>query len=128
MSAFIVSDKHISGMVKSVAYSNRVNYHWNGKLYNIPNDIDELGQKLLDENYRSVNYRYSEVKEPHQFAMQRVERLSAVQIIKLCDCYNYQACETNDYKDSEAKAIMTAIRERAIRKLAGYSEASWELI
>jgi hypothetical protein len=39
--------------------------------------------------------------------------LVATQIVKACDCYDYQACETNDYDQSEAAALVDRVREEA---------------
>ncbi len=50
-----------------------------------------------------------------------------VEIIKACDCYDYQSCETPDWKDTEAYAIMQMLRKRAIYSLPGYEEAAWEI-
>jgi len=89
---------------------------------------DEQGQALVDQNYRSVNHRYHEDAEPYQFRWRPfLPRLSPVEIIKACNCYRYQSCETPDFKETEAYAIMTALRERAIIHLPGYEEAAWEI-
>lgn len=130
MSAFVVNDETISGMLKGKDFGaypgNGLAYYWNGTMHYFNGHTQEIGQKLLDENYRSVNYRYSEDTQPRRFR-ERVlnHRVSVVEVIKLCDCYDYQSCETPDWPETEAHAIMTALRERAIRNLPGYDDAPW---
>ena len=50
-----------------------------------------------------------------------------VEIIKLCDCYDYQSCETRDWETTEAFAICAALRAAAIDSLPGYEDAPWGL-
>lgn len=38
----------------------------------------------------------------------------ATQIVMACQCFDYQACETDDYEDSEAARFVRAVRVRAI--------------
>jgi hypothetical protein len=51
-----------------------------------------------------------------------------VDVIKACHGYIYQACEADDWKDTEAHAIINAIEGAAIRSLPGYQDSSaWSL-
>lgn len=86
-----------------------------------------MGQILWDENYRSVNYRYDEDYSAPTFKVDPYVKMSAVETVKLCDCYNYQTCEAPDWKETEAYAIMQAVREAAISALPGMSEAPWTI-
>jgi hypothetical protein len=45
----------------------------------------------------------------------------------LCDCYAYQACETSDWHETEAYAIMQYLKQRAIRNLPGYDDAKGDI-
>lgn len=58
MSAFIVSHKHINALV-SAMLDAQVSY-WDGhtRIYVTRHNAEEVGRILLDENVRSVNYRY----------------------------------------------------------------------
>jgi len=131
MSAFIVCDEHISAMLQAVNLSRHAgdgaSYRWNGEARYFGGNTRDIGQKLVDENYRSVNYRYDEAHKPHTFTFKLTKEHSPAGIIKACDCYNYQSCETPDWRESEAHAIMRALRERAIRFLPGYDEAPWAI-
>lgn len=128
MSAFVVSNETVTGMLEGAKHfigHNGLYYYWNDEVHYFAGHTKEIGQILVDENYKSVNYRYSEETPSHQFAVMPIRHLSHVEILKLCDCYTYQACETPDWEESEAYAIVQAIRARVIHTLPGYDEAPW---
>jgi hypothetical protein len=96
----------------------------------------EIGRKLLTENERSVNHRYpgdddlpgtiGEEAAGYTFRPW-AKAPDAIAILKGCDCFDYQACETDDYRASDAFRIIDAIRARAISRLPGYTNApGWE--
>jgi hypothetical protein len=132
MSAFIVGDEHISAMLKAANLcgpGGGRSYYWNGEGTAFLSNIQVIGQKLVDENYRSVNSRYESDNEPRQFTRKIFNRkIEPVEIIKACDCYIYQSCESPDWQESEAYAIVQVLREMAIKALPGYNEAQWEVI
>ncbi len=133
MSAFVVSDKTIAGMLQATRQDHYGVYvYWNNESKRIHNhDTSVAAQVLVDENYRSVNYRSGlyghETVESHTYSDPYVEPLELIQIIKLCNCYAYQSCETDDWKETEAYAICDALKETAIRALPGYENAEWEI-
>jgi len=131
MSAFTVSEEHITAMVNSTtpSYSgDGAAYRWNGKTVYFGGNRNEIAQKLWDENFRSVNYRYNEnVEAPVYHGARAPRRFSPIEIVKLCHSYNYQSCETPDWEETEAYAISKAIESRAIRNVAGYDEALWSI-
>jgi len=126
MSAFIVSDETITAMLQIASYSDEC-YYWNEEHRLIGGRTTEIGQKLLDENYRAVNYKYSEDSEPHKYQHASIRHYEPVEIIVLCNCYRCRGDGTEDWEQSEAFAIWTALREKAIRKLPGYDAAAWGL-
>lgn len=88
-----------------------------------------VGAMLLAENMRSVNFRYreDEIEEPYQFVKLHGTPNPLI-VLKALDCYEYQACEHDDWADSEAHAFCEALRHRAIQCLPGYSDApGWEV-
>ncbi len=54
--------------------------------------------------------------------------LPPVSILKMCDCLEYQSCETEDWEKSVAFALLTAIRKAAIHTLPGYDDAPWDYV
>jgi hypothetical protein len=94
--------------------------------------LQAIGQVLVDENYRSVNARYrGEYGQPHKFVMnmgfKHHRKMSAVEVLALCNCYDYQACESDDYETTKAHGLTDYIRHIAIRELPGYDDAPWGL-
>jgi hypothetical protein len=88
----------------------------------------KIGQLLADENAVSVGYRYADpttqaVVYGNHHHPARV--YSAVEVIKSCNCYEYQSCEHPGWGKSLAKLLVDAIRTRAINNLPGYEEAEW---
>jgi len=129
MSAFTVSDKHISALVNYP--KNDGYYYWNNQPHYFNGTRGAIGQILVNENYRSVNARYDEQAQAPEFeydsSSRRGDIYSAVQIIKACQCYAYQACETDDWESTEAYAIIETIKAEAIHRLPGYDTADWEI-
>ena len=94
----------------------------------------EYARILLAENIRSVEYLYSDANDmigDRDIAVSCEEyhggryRFAPVQILKLCDCLDYQSCEPNDWQDSAAFELLERIRHAAIRTLPGYDDAEW---
>lgn len=132
MSAFVVNNHHINAMLqvaRPMFHQSQLTYTWEDQRHIIFGHSEKVGQKLVDENVRSTNYCYQEDRLPYQFHHDPfIPEYTPVEIIKACNCYSYQACETPDWEKTEAHAIMTALRERAIRQLPGYEEATWEIV
>lgn len=143
MSAFVVGHDHIDALL-TFAMSGRhgsASYRANGRrVYITRENATEVGRILLTENERSVYHRYpdcgpgsdntpgtiGEDAQTYEFRAW-VGALSAVSIIKGCSCFDYQACETDDYEDSLAAEIIRGIRDHALSRLPGYDEApGWE--
>ena len=130
MSAFIVSEKHITAMINSMIphYSgDSTGYYWDRKTHYFNGNSQEIGQKLLEQNYRSVNSRYGKSIEAPVYKGILSRTRSPIEIIKACHCYNYQSCETDNWQYTEAYAISKAIEAAAVRRIAGYEEANWEI-
>jgi len=146
MSATIVDHDHIDALLTfaSSEPNNPVTYIIHSVGVEITHhNATEIGRILLTENERSVRHRYPNVtpddlpgltiEENGQAALYEfkpwVMELSPLWILKACDCFDYQASETDDYAASIAHKIVMAIRMRAIGRLPGYENCpGWELI
>lgn len=130
MSAFIVNDYHVNALV-SYGVANRAQY-WSDKnrqwVYFNDETAPALASRIYRANVCSVNRRYGERTRAAGFKFQPVSigHLSAADIIRACDCLDYQSCETDSWDRSEAKKTLWAIREKAIQALATCSRA-WHL-
>ena len=134
MSAYIVNDKTVSVIVKAFEIY-KVNYIGEG-YEDLIDDLDKrrqsLGQSLVDQNYRSVNYRYIDQMTPHKFAFTDINlmvngKLDTGLIVGCIDCYNYQACETDDYWQSHIYHSLRWLKDTILKqyiKQDGF-EISW---
>ena len=120
MSAWFVSDKEIN-VLASV-------YHTH---YRVEDTTYEATCKLFrDQNIKSLKARYGKFNGTHKIVANLIpeaEWPDTITILKLCDYYDYQSCETSDYKDTKAANLINTIRGDLIGNLPGYSEAPWGL-
>jgi len=128
MSAFTVTNTHINALVRyasrhkiTVAYGNPT------MRLNVSAHEQEVAQLLLDENIKSVNYRYSETETGYIEYDRGAPILSAIQAIKAAQCLRYQSCEHPTYEGSIAQLLVEAIISDAIPRLEGYNEAQWAI-
>jgi hypothetical protein len=125
MSAFLCSDNHINALVE-YAFSDRDDYIYLRHRFGAA-DKQALAELLYNENWRSLRTRYNDPETGPGITYRPRPLLDAITILKLCDCYDYQACETEDYDTTRAAKAINFIRHKAIRALPGYEEAPWGL-
>lgn len=133
MSCKLIPEAHITKLMayamSLVGTEHEVHVWYNGAWHRVDYEIvDDIGQVLIDENYRSVNANYEthyeppQYKYPYTFQPKRV--LTPVEAIKACDAYTYQWCD-KEYEQTYAHAIAKAIYLMASFRLPGYEEATW---
>ena len=139
MSAFIVEKTHINFLVHAAALLSRNTFTWYWEGRKRLEDFDPAGQLLWEENIRSVQFRYpsiprEELPGPIGESFEYVHenqlfssKINPVAVLKAITGYSYQACETDDWKESEAHAFVESLKSLAISKLPGYEEAEWEV-
>jgi hypothetical protein len=99
---------------------------------------DLIANVLYKENIRSVLHRYQNddldsapgpIDKPMSIKTGDWSPLKLcvkpIEILKACDCLEYQSCETDDYYETPAYEILNMIRKAAIQALPGYDEAPW---
>jgi len=147
MSAYVVHPEHIRVLVwagihfthpgsdltwyvpnpEEVIYQEGVKTQF-GRTYRQLNrrTAETVGQLLLDENVRSVNYRYDE-GETYIYKHDKPVHTnwSPVEVLSAIACYEYQACETPEWQYSEARTFCDALRSALVAKLPGYDKAPW---
>ncbi len=151
MSAYIVDLDHIAYLVQAgtsrVLGMEHVGLSW---VWNIDREAgthdrealragdweqaQRVGQMLWDENVKSVQARYPGDRElpgpigcDYQYPEDTAwfHNIDPMQVLKACDCYEYQSCEHDRWPTSEAKAYVDALRARAWTSLPGYDDAAW---
>lgn len=129
MSAYIVSPDHITALLAGFAAQRRLR-----RCTPLSNEeLTEIGQQLLLENCRSVAYRYDKAVDVcwqnyrfnPKYAFNPPVRLTS-QLLKLCDCIEYQSSERDDWYGSAAFRKLNEIRGVLISSLPGYDDGPWE--
>lgn len=145
MSAWIVSHAHIDALLTFVE-QEKISLPLSGT----PTDAiaikgggaTAIGRILLAENLRSVLHRYPNDTEetcpgtegetvagytfkPFKDLPNMPSGQACVWVLKACHCLDYQCCETDDWKETQAFRILETIESAAIRRLPGYNEAPW---
>ena len=95
-----------------------------------PEELDALGQVLLDENYRSVNARYRESDKAEKFVFGRSKtdrnagfsKIELAQVFATVANYEYQASETDDFEASEAYSFTSRLVRKAGESLRTQDE------
>jgi len=119
MSAFIVNKKHIDYILSTNLYSKYENATME--------KLNAIGQELVNENFKSVNYRYHENNQPYKYYFQPVLNFNPIQALKAVNCLDYQSCEHPTWENSNAKKILESIKNSLITMLPGYDDFQWEI-
>ncbi len=142
MSAFLTSPEHRNAMLHFLRVKGSHQYR-DLKIYRDNQEPVNFGpwheektwleaaRVLYSENIRSLMARYKDAEnDPFneaEFASPLMSQkpLAPVEAIKACDCYDYQSCETDNYKQSVACALVEMVRAVAVSALPGYDKAGW---
>ncbi len=105
MSAYVVSDKAISTIVKTLVLTGTLQ----------PVEAVSFGQMMLNLNTHSVNVRYQESSPAHAFEYSEPELnindpKTQIQVIVCIDEYEYQSCEFAEYYETMVHTVLKAIK------------------
>jgi hypothetical protein len=135
MSAFIVNHKHIDALVSAMLDAHMSYWDGHNRVYVTRANAEEIGRILLEENVRSVLYRYGgRIGDDEKQAaasycfVYALRSRSPVQIIKAVHCLDYQSCETTDWETTLAWRICQALLSNTTSRLPGYEAAAWEIV
>ena len=140
MSAYIVDKAHVDALVRA-GVDHRSQYFVDGEparwVSVTREERDRIGQMLTDANVASVSYRYPDDSltdlpgplsawwiVPYRYSP-RGPILSPVQGLKAIDGFDYQACETPDWRSSEAYAFLQGLRDTLIRSTTSRRLRRW---
>ena len=128
MSAFVVTDQHINALVRYASrHSITVYEPMQDIRFTVKGHEGIAASLLLDQNVKSVNYRYDENEKATIIYNPAAPVLTAIQAIKAAQCLKYQSCETPDFEESFACKLLDNIIADAIPRLDGYNEAAWAI-
>lgn len=108
MSAFIVNDNTINAVLGFADQYDLNQFECK--------DFSALGQLLVDENYRSTNYLYSEDATPHSFVYSRYT-VPATAALQHLSCIEYQLCEPEDWETTLAFRLCARLRKNMVSQL-----------
>ncbi len=127
MSAFVVSEAHIdalvlTGLALAAADPQLRPLRWPTSEEGVgtltPATAQRTGTMLYAENTRSVNHRYTESFPPPPYILQPMPFTpNPTVLLKVIRCYEYQACETDDWPFSEAASFCRQLRIRLLRHI-----------
>lgn len=117
MSAYVVNDNTIRAVL---GYAEAGDLRAMGV-----NSLDALGQILIDENRRSVNYRYNETEAADPFVY-KPYKVAPIQAAKFIICIDYQSCETPGWDRTRAHALLFRLLQNIVRKLGSYESCAWD--
>jgi hypothetical protein len=132
MSAYLVNPKHIQAIVA-----------WADNHGAVPNGLTtkDLAGYLALANLASVEWRYEDTagnaakmflnmdsNQDYVKACGRTDRgplPSALEVLKLLNCLDYQCCEPENWESSQAYRYLNQVRAAATRELPGYDQLPW---
>ncbi len=135
MSAFVVDQEHIDELVSAaidLEIRTRLATDRTCQQVNHEN-ANDFGRMLWAENVRSVVHRYrlsgtaeaaeyESAVEAYCFTWRPV---SPGRAAKRLTCFEYQACECEDWEESLAYDFGSRMARALITKLPGYAQAPW---
>lgn len=141
MSAFVVENNHINAILNYLHEHSKKNTCKYVSNYNLTDheDLTKIGQILLDENIRSVAFRYkaktelifadfaTSQQQKFDFVLNQKQKFTSIQILKALHCLEYQSCESPCFKSTQAYELIHEIEYITICNLQGYAEAEWTL-
>jgi hypothetical protein len=127
MSAYVVDNKCIDILVFAIVDKYELDVDVpaaHGIIIDVNKMRDQVGQALLDENYRSVNYRYGENTAPRAYAyMEPDHKIDGRDILDAIDEYEYQSCETNDWQESDQYKWLLKIQSAMLQRYVAQERA-----
>jgi len=139
MSAIALSHEHIHVLLWAAdkfrgIYTNLTWYYDNpsriGQLR--CDNVDEIGQMLIDTNIAAANHRRSPAQAPEPPSEYRYRRpqhttWSIIEILSALECFVYQCADLADWETSEANAFCRALQDTLIRALPRYNDGPWAI-
>ena len=144
MSAYICNPEHIAALAAFAVKHECIISAWRAGGNSRLEQARLTAGKMMAENVRSVATRYPQdvsgqrpgpcmedaalIQRAAELAEHYVfnpPKLTPVAILKMVHGYDYQSCETEDWRDTLAYRQAQCITGQAIRLLHGYEAAPW---
>jgi len=140
MSAYDVGNDHTAYLIAAALHQPAPRYPGDSRAMRYFYHVNEtssqrievdakMGQALVDENFRSLDYRYEDggFGEPYPFHTRPFVHCDFTpgKIFKAISCYEYQACEHPAWNTSVARSFCLALRDHYCSMVDGYEDAPW---
>lgn len=146
MSAYLVAPEHIGALAAFVARKDKSGYGaYVVSSWATGNSLEtarNVAHQLALENIRSVSIRYPNDGDGERPGVEMLDAdfckaaadyaqryyfepppLKPLDIYKMCGCYAYQSCESDNWQQTQAHEQIEAIKNEAISRLPGYDTA-----
>jgi hypothetical protein len=129
MSAFIVHHEHINAIMTFAAFDRQtrdtIRAASEGQIALF--DATRVGRFLLEANARGRGLQAAPLQR-RRYVFRKWQRVpSPVEVLKACQCLDFQCCEHEEWQESPAKRMLDAIAGAAIEALPGYDSAPWAI-
>jgi hypothetical protein len=129
MSAFAVHHEHINAIMTLAAFDGQtrdtIRAASEGQIALF--DATRVGRFLLEANRKAVT-SHAEPQQPRRYVFRKWQCVpSPVEILKACQCLDFQCCEHEEWHESPAKRMLDAIMGAVIEALPGYDSAPWAI-
>lgn len=117
MSAYIVDDEVIDTLASAIVNAGLQRDLLDNVNILVNQDYYDVAQTLLEQNYRSVNYRYNEDTPTPKFNYQNCDLFGIEDNGKIYSAiheYNYQSCETEDYYSSKIYRVLRRLEDEML--------------
>lgn len=127
MSAFMCSENHINTIV-TFAQKHGVRAYVDGLSFEAKHDPQAWVNALTVANRESLTARYGDTfnEEVPKFQKHRPDA-TPVEIVKLCQSFEYQACEVSDYQSTRAHRLIESVLYEILTTMPGYEDAAWSI-
>ncbi len=103
-------------------------------------ELETLGALLIAENLRSIHARYPDTPDshddvpgptnvywgrPYSFPL-HTERVTVAEGLRAISCYEYQACESDDWRQTEAHSFCQGLREALCGVIEDTAKRGWD--
>ena len=141
MSAFLVGPDHIRLMVRAAMVGDGTRWYHGEKFCALKvmdyDGAEKVAAMLAKANWASIRARYPDTVENPDDAPGDTRKFemglgkphptpTPVELLKAIHCYEYQSCEDEGWRESEAFAFCRSLERKTMRHLPGYDEAPWD--
>lgn len=132
MSAYMVSEEQIHVMVwAATRYSDFPSFmfpsSYGSRCISDQDSKNEIGQELVNTNAQALEDLYGEATHGGTYTYQppRHATWEPLELIKIVHNYEYQACDNDNWHESDARRFCQALSRQLLQRVPGFEKAHW---